>query len=281
MKVNRPDTVDPSSGCSTWASVVKGKKRLSLPLYDSQDDSTDLELCNFFTPLAALPQSPSLLLNVDCADGKRNVTPSVISKRRRSPCSKSSSIADSPSDKRPRLCTSSPEDGGKVRAPAATPRAPSAVLQPPPSFGPSAGAAPPHPQSSTNADANSASLVSAPHHLPPKHATYNSCMVSNNPEILIVGDYIVRHLTLPGAITYCLSGGKVNDLIELIPTLIDLHPTVNFVLMNVGANDIMARNSSKLHADLESLCYTTESLGRGCIMSGPIPNLSKNSERFS
>ncbi len=80
VKVNRPDTVDPSPGCSTWASVVKGKKRLSLPLYDSQDDSTDLELCNFFTPLAALPQSPSLLLNVDCADGKRNVTPSVIPK---------------------------------------------------------------------------------------------------------------------------------------------------------------------------------------------------------
>eukprot|EP00064_Thunnus_orientalis_P006326 superscaffoldBa00000654_g6342 len=81
LKVNRHDTVDPSPGCSTWASVVKGKKRLSLPLYDSQDDSTELELCNFFTPLAALPQSPSLLLNVDCADGKRKVTPSIISKR--------------------------------------------------------------------------------------------------------------------------------------------------------------------------------------------------------
>ena len=106
------------------------------------------------------------------------------------------------------------------------------------------------------------------HHLPLKLATYNNCMVSSNPEILIVGDSIVRHLTLPGAITYCLSGGKVIDLIELITTLIDLHPTVNFALTHVGVNDVMARNSF-------------ESLGRRCIMSGPIPNLSKNSERFS
>ncbi len=72
-------------------------------------------------------------------------------------------------------------------------------------------------------------------------------MVSNNPEILIVGDSIVRHLTLPGAITYCLSGGKVNDLIELFPTLIDLHPTVNFVLTHVGVNDVMARNCNGSH----------------------------------
>ncbi|KAL7382620.1 hypothetical protein ABVT39_025369 [Epinephelus coioides] len=115
VKVNRPDTVDPSPGCSTWASVVKNKKRLSLPLCDSEDDSTDLELCNF-TPLAALPQLPSLLLNVDCVDRKRKTTPCVIS----------------PSDKRPQLCTSLPENSG--RAPAASPRATvtPAVLQPPP-----------------------------------------------------------------------------------------------------------------------------------------------------
>lgn len=48
-----PDTVDPSPGCSTWAAVVKGKNRLSLSLYDSHDDATDLELSNFFAPLAA------------------------------------------------------------------------------------------------------------------------------------------------------------------------------------------------------------------------------------
>ena len=73
----------------------------------------------------------------------------------------------------------------------------------------------------------------------------------------------------------------VVDLIELIQMLIDLHPTVNIVIAHVGTNDVMARKSSKLHAELESLCYTIESLGKWCLLSGPIPTLSKNSERFS
>ena len=51
---------DPSPGCATWATVVKkGRNRLSFPLYDSQDDATDVELSNFFAPLAAFPTSPS------------------------------------------------------------------------------------------------------------------------------------------------------------------------------------------------------------------------------
>lgn len=143
------------------------------------------------------------------------------------------------------------------------------------------GAASLLPLSRTDADDNPASLVSAVHQLPLKLAVYNSGMVSSNLEILIVGDSIVRHVTLPGAITYCLSGGKVVDLIELITTLIDLHPTVNIVLTHVGTNDVMARNSSKLHADLESLCFPIESLRRHCLLSGPIPAPSKNSEYFS
>lgn len=69
----------------------------------------------------------------------------------------------------------------------------------------------------SKADANPATLVSAMRHLPPKQVVYQSSLVSSLPEILIVGDSVIRYLTLPGSITYCLSGGKVVDLIELIP----------------------------------------------------------------
>ena len=58
----------------------------------------------------------------------------------------------------------------------------------------------------TDADANPVSLASAAGQLPLKLAIYSNSAVSSNPEILIVGDSIVRYLTLPGAITYCLSG---------------------------------------------------------------------------
>lgn len=43
----------------------------------------------------------------------------------------------------------------------------------------------------------------------------------------------------------------------------------------------MARNSTKLQDELESLCYTVESLGKLCVMSGPIPTISSSSEQFS
>lgn len=129
------------------------------------------------------------------------------------------------------------------------------------------------PPSGTNADASPASAIYRPS---PILATYR---IINNPEILIVDDPIVRFLTLPGVITYVIIAST--DLIGLIPTLFDLHPTVNLVIMHVGSNDIMARNSSKLHADLESLYYTVESLGKHCILSGPIPAPSKSSECFS
>lgn len=76
--------------------------------------------------------------------------------------------------------------------------------------------------------------------LPQKLAVYSSSEVSTDPKILIIGDSIVRHLTLPCAITYCLSEGKVTDLIGLIPSLIDVHHTVDIVLAHVGTNDVMA-----------------------------------------
>ena len=104
--------------------------------------------------------------------------------------------------------------------------------------------------STSDTDAGPANLASAACQLPPKLAVYNSGVVSSNPESLITDDSDIRYLSLPGAITYCLSSGKVVDLIELIPTLTDLHPTVNIVLTHEGTNAVMARNSSKLHYKL-------------------------------
>ena len=91
----------------------------------------------------------------------------------------------------------------------------------------------------------------------------------------------MRFVNLPGAVTYCLSGGKTADFIELIPILLDFHPSIHTVISHSGTNDVMSRHSSKLHYDLESLAITVESLGRRFILSGPIPSLSKSSERFS
>ena len=91
----------------------------------------------------------------------------------------------------------------------------------------------------------------------------------------------MRFVKLPGAVTYCLSGGKTSDFIELIPALLDFHPSVHTVLVHMGMNDVMSRQSHRLHYELESLVSTVESLGRRCVLSGPLPCMSKSSERFS
>ncbi len=118
-------------------------------------------------------------------------------------------------------------------------------------------------------------------HLRSKLAVYNDNLGLARLEILIVGDSIVRFVKLPGAITYCLSGGKTVDFIELIPALLDFHPSVHAVISHSGTNNVMSRHSAKLHHDLESLATTVESLGKRFILSGPIPSMSKSSERFS
>ena len=53
------------------------------------------------------------------------------------------------------------------------------------------------------------------------------------------------------------------------------------VIVNTGCNDVMNRECSKLHAELSSLVTTIESLGKKCVLSGPIPDLFNKSERFS
>lgn len=72
------------------------------------DGTADLELSNFFSPLAAVPVSPKLLLKV--------TTETSVSKRPRSQLSNSSSRAASPSDKRQQQYTPLPGDSGATLA---------------------------------------------------------------------------------------------------------------------------------------------------------------------
>lgn len=114
----------------------------------------------------------------------------------------------------------------------------------------------------------------------PKLATHCTSGDSSNPEILILIDnFVIRYVTVLAAITYCFSCAKVVDLIELIPSLIDWHPTVSILLILIfflySSNNIMDRNSSQLHSDLESLFHMVESLGRHCFVSGHIATLSR------
>lgn len=294
-------------GPSTWSTVTAGKIRRSPPpvLTSSEGVCHDLELYNSFAPLADLPMSPSNVVPglPDNPGPERRPPPAstpgyptsstvkgkggrkATSKRNRSPSD------DHPTpDKRPRVSSSSSEWSlDAMDAPA--------DRSPPPGHGvvssgnvsPSVCPSLPSYSVSSTAECRVANNNNATNpdsclwllKLPPKTTIHYDCHVQCKPEILIVGDSIVRQLIIPGAITVSLSGGRVSDISKLIPSLLDWHPSVNTVIVHVGTNDVMARSSIKLQTELESLCLAIERLGKRCVMSGPIPLISWKHERFS
>lgn len=261
-----PDVPGPSSPLPpTWTSIVQGTNRLSFPLYDPPD--VDIPLSNFFSPLAELPDhSPP-----QPAD-RLTVSQSAARKRRAPVPSTSPSGSPSPTapdGKRPRRSLADSEPSASAPRVSAPSQKSPVVVQA--SDQVRNHAAPPTVISS----------LPIGHHLRSKLAVYTDTLCTARPEILILGDSIVRFANLPGAVTYCLSGGKTADFIELIPVLLDFHPSIHTVISHSGTNDVMSRHSIKLHHDLESLATTVECLGRRFILSGPIPSLSKSSERFS
>jgi len=101
------------------------------------------------------------------------------------------------------------------------------------------------------------------------------------PQVLLLGDSSVKGVKLPGCITYCLSNGRIGDFIKLLPKLLHSHTSVKIVIVHTGTNEIMDRQSARLHLELEELSFQIESLGKRCILSGPLPSPSMGSEYFS
>ncbi|KAL7381650.1 hypothetical protein ABVT39_008840 [Epinephelus coioides] len=229
----------------SWVFVVKDPKRLSLPPYDLVSGD-DFPLSNFFSPLAEPIPSPSPPV---CGASR----PWSMVRKRSSPTSFTlSSGSLSPLSapircKRPRLL--SPPLESSVPALVSLPplQPPAAVPLPPAGYAPDQVVNQP-------AHLHLASSLAIGHR--PKLATYTDNLKNDRPEILVVGDSIFRFVRLPGAITYCLSGAKTDDLIELIPTLLDIYPSVHAVISHSGTNDVMSRQSTKLHYELESLVTT-------------------------
>ncbi len=92
---------------------------------------------------------------------------------------------------------------------------------------------------------------------------------------------IVHFVELSKGLTYCFVGAKILDIVLYIPAIIELHPSACPVFVHVGTNDVKYKQSIKLQCDMEFLALTVESLGKQCVISGPIPTLRKGCEGFS
>ena len=290
----------PSPGPSSWATVVKKghhKKRskASIPLFDASLNIT-FPMSNSFDPLSKLhlESAPSPINSlarrvnpVQFAANGNSSTPasqsrSVARKRPASPALSTDSQSPPRSslrgvDKRPRLSPHQLEGNNPSKSTSDTVSPPSPSTKSvsvPPALEPTTLETP---KFAHLVPISSSSIIGK---LRLSTYSYNN-LDPEKAQFLLVGDSITRSIILPGVLTYTLSGGRTADFIELIPALFDIHPLVHTVIIHTGTNDVMSRESSRLYAELSSLAITVQSLGRRCVLSGPIPDMFNSSERFS
>eukprot|EP00064_Thunnus_orientalis_P012271 superscaffoldBa00001864_g12305 len=209
--------VGDAPGCSSWAMVVKGKRKLSLSLYDPHGIDNSLQLFNHLISLAKVTDNP-----VSPSSHALKAKYVATSSKRRYILNMSNSQDSSPIGKHPRLSAST--SVGSISPRGNSMHALQVQPMPPSSH-----------KAIYSSNVNEAKLDSAVisnHQLPPKLSVCSATGNYDNPEVLVLGDSIIRSLDLLGATTYCLSGGQVADFIELTPTLIDLHPLVHTVIVH-------------------------------------------------
>ncbi|KAL7406534.1 hypothetical protein ABVT39_021764 [Epinephelus coioides] len=206
------------SSCPSCSSVVKGNRRLSLPLYDPSGTGGGDDIPFTNSPLAEL-SSESVLSPVPPLE--RRVDRVGLANRKHSiaknPTSPMDSLSPPSAPKWPRLSLQRLEPDNLPGSAAAP------VTSSPPAQPPAAGLVPP------------------------------SARASNHP-----------HSAEPGPVL-------VADMIEQAP---------NCLIVHLGTNDVMMRQSAKLHYEFESLATTIESLGSQATVATRSVAVGNNTSQF-
>lgn len=102
------------------------------------------------------------------------------------------------------------------------------------------------------------------------------------PTTLIVGDSIVRDICFFNAVTRCVPGATVSDILtglrRLLPTL---PSSIRRIIVHVGTNDTALKRSEVTKSDFTDMLRFLNRSGRSVLISGPIPTLGRGSESFS
>uniref|UniRef100_A0A8C6K9T5 SGNH hydrolase-type esterase domain-containing protein n=1 Tax=Nothobranchius furzeri TaxID=105023 RepID=A0A8C6K9T5_NOTFU len=101
------------------------------------------------------------------------------------------------------------------------------------------------------------------------------------PRTLIIGDSIIKHVRMSGAVTHSFPGAKVMDIAKRIPELIHNHPTVSKIIIHAGTNDTRMQQSELLKRDFIHLFNLLKSTHLCVFISGPIPTVDRGIGRFS
>lgn len=105
----------------------------------------------------------------------------------------------------------------------------------------------------------------------------SSPTVSNT---LIIGDSIVRFVSVKGCETRCFPGTKVDDMNTMIPRILAEEGHESLVV-HIGANDIRAAASEQIKEDFNRLMDTLWETGKTIAISGPLPCFNRGDMKYS
>uniref|UniRef100_A0AAV2JU49 SGNH hydrolase-type esterase domain-containing protein n=1 Tax=Knipowitschia caucasica TaxID=637954 RepID=A0AAV2JU49_KNICA len=102
------------------------------------------------------------------------------------------------------------------------------------------------------------------------------------PTTLIVGDSIVRHVRFFNAVTHCITGATVPDLLIRLPPLLQSLPdTISKVIVHVGINDMKLQQSEVTKKHFMDLFRLLQSSGLCVFISGPVPTVNRGDCLYS
>uniref|UniRef100_A0AAQ5Z7Y0 SGNH hydrolase-type esterase domain-containing protein n=1 Tax=Amphiprion ocellaris TaxID=80972 RepID=A0AAQ5Z7Y0_AMPOC len=133
----------------------------------------------------------------------------------------------------------------------------------------------------TSPDATSAG--SPPRHLSRKFTTSRPPLAPLfAPSTLIIGDSIMRGIRFFNAITLSFPGATAADIAVKIPSVLrSLPSSVHRIILHVGCNDTARPQSEQTKRDFQNLTDLLKDCGKSIFISGPLPTVNNNSERFS
>lgn len=100
-------------------------------------------------------------------------------------------------------------------------------------------------------------------------------------DTLIIGDSLVRQVTVPNCNTKCFPGAKVADLDAMLPHMMPEMTYIDSLVIHVGTNDIADEKSELLKLAYIKLFERLRWTDRSFTISGPLPRLRSGGMKFS
>ncbi|CAJ1078415.1 LOW QUALITY PROTEIN: uncharacterized protein LOC116399339 [Xyrichtys novacula] len=102
------------------------------------------------------------------------------------------------------------------------------------------------------------------------------------PTTVIIGDSITRGIRFFNVTTLSFPGATAADIANKIPSLLGSLPSsIRCIIVHISCDDTARRQSEQTKCDFKRLLNSLKDCGKSVFISGPLPTMMQNCERFS